>query len=31
MKCKIQKKSVCALHVFDRAARVRDRIFAPLD
>jgi len=24
-------KNVCALHVFDRAARVRDRIFAPLD
>jgi len=25
------QKNVCALHVFDRAARVRDRIFAPLD
>jgi len=23
--------NVCALQVFDRAARVRDRIFTPLD
>jgi len=25
------KKNVCALQVFDRAARVRDGIFTPLD
>jgi len=25
------QETVCALQVFDRAARVRDRIFAPLD
>jgi len=25
------QENVCALQVFDRATRVRDRIFAPLD
>jgi len=25
------QKNVCALQVFNRAARVRDRIFSPLD
>jgi len=25
------QKNVCALQVFHRAARVRDRIFSPLD